>query len=205
MDALALTATGACTRVRSIRVERVVDAARRRLPLLAKIGAGITERAFEERRASGHFGHIGLRESLQLVARGLGWEIERIDETLEPVLARRDAETKYLVVASGDVAGIHQVARGFARSASGELVEVLTLDLEMCVGAENPRDSVFVDGEPPIELQIAGGIFGDTATAGALVNAAGAVRRAAPGLRTVAELPLPRAFATDPTAPIPDA
>jgi len=193
MDALALAATGVCTHVRSIHVERVVDASRRRLPLLAKVGAGLSKARFEERAAEGGFGHIGLLESMRLVAHALGWTLDRTEESLEPVVAPDDVETKHMVIAEGDVAGIHHVVRGFVGDEA-----VLTLDLQMYVGADTPRDSIRVDGEPPIHLQVEGGIFGDTATAGALVNTAGVVHLAHPGLRTVAELPLPRAFGTTP-------
>ena len=47
----------------------------------------------------------------------------------------------------------------------------MSLDLQMYVGAENPRDHVLIDGEPPIDMTIAGGVAGDIATAAIVVNA----------------------------------
>ena len=207
MDALALIATGTCTGVRSVRVERVVDAAGRRLPLQRKVGAGIEAAEFAERKASGTFGHIGLVESLRLVAAGLGWTIDRVEEELEPMLATRDVQTPFLTVPRGRVAGIHHSVKGFGPAgASGGSGPIISLDLKMYAGAEEPQDAVYVDGDPPIDLVVRGGIFGDTATAGALVNAVGLVGRAPAGLRTVADLPLPRAFGTRPiTASVPAA
>lgn len=193
MDALALTATGVCTDVRSVRVERVVDASKRREPLQRKVGAGLTAEAFEEKKRTGTFGHIGLRESLLLVAEGLGWKLGRIEETLDPVIAERRVETPYLTTEAGQVAGIHHAIVGYL----GNRV-ALSLDLKMYVGADDPRDAVFVEGEPPIDLVVRGGIFGDTATVATLVNAVPLVASAAPGLRTVKDLPIPRAFATSP-------
>jgi 2,4-diaminopentanoate dehydrogenase len=191
MDALALAATGVCTEVRGLRVERTVDAAGRRLPLQRKVGAGITEEEFAERKAAGTFGHIGLRESLLLVAAGLGWRLDEVEETLEPVLARERVRTPFLTVEAGQVAGIHHAVRGRMGGA-----EVLVLDLKMYVGAPTPSDVIVVDGTPPLRLVAENGIFGDTATVGALVNTAGVVLQAQPGLRTVKDLPVPRAFAT---------
>ena len=72
----------------------------------------------------------------------------------------------------------------------------LTLDLKMNVGAENARDAVQVDGDPPIDLLVHGGIFGDTATCALLVNMAPLVMEVKPGLRTMAGMPVPRAFGT---------
>ncbi|MDX1545641.1 MAG: dihydrodipicolinate reductase [Rhodothermales bacterium] len=190
MDTLALSATGVCTDVTHLRAERVVDAGKRRAPLQRKVGAGITVEEFEARKATGTFGHIGLRESMLLVADGLGWTFDRVEETLEPMRADRDIETPYSRVEAGSVAGIHHAITGFV----GEepLVE---LDLKMYVGAEDPHDAVQVTGTPPVRLVVPGGIFGDTATVAALVNAVPLVRAATPGLRTTKDLPVPRCFA----------
>ncbi|MDE2826807.1 MAG: hypothetical protein OXL40_05785, partial [Bacteroidota bacterium] len=62
------------------------------------------------------------------------------------------------------------------------------------VGANDPVDRVIVEGDPPIDLAVQGGIFGDTATVGALVNAIPQVLNASPGLRTATDLPVPRCF-----------
>lgn len=194
MDTLALTATGVCSDVTEVHVERVVDAGKRRLPLQRKVGAGLTAEQFAEKKQTGTFGHIGLRESLLFVAHGLGWTLDRTEETLDPVLSPRDVITPYLEVKAGQVAGIHHAITGYIKDEP-----ILTLDLKMFVGAESPRDAVRVVGNPPIDLVIRGGIFGDTATVAALVNTVPLVLDAAPGLRTMKDLPIPRAFATTPT------
>lgn len=193
MDTLALTATGVCSDVRELHVVRVVDAGKRRLPLQRKVGAGLTVEEFSERKKTGKFGHIGLRESLLFVASGLGWTLDRVDETLEAVISDRSVETPYLTVESGQVAGIHHAIKGYV---DGD--PILTLDLKMFVGAREPRDAVRVVGTPPIDLVVREGIFGDTATVAALVNAIPLVMEARPGLCTMMDLPVPRAFATTP-------
>jgi len=193
MDTLPLAATGVCTEVNVVHVERVVDAGERRGPLQEKVGAGISPEAFAEKKAAGGFGHIGLHESLLMVADGLGWSVDAIEETLEPVTADRAIETGHRSVAPGEVAGIHHAAVGVI---DGH--ELLTLDLKMYVGAENLRDTVQVEGEPPIDLTIRGGIFGDTATVAMLVNTVSLALDAEAGLQTMADLPVPRAFGTEP-------
>jgi 2,4-diaminopentanoate dehydrogenase len=82
------------------------------------------------------------------------------------------------------VAGIHQTARG--RTAQGQSIE---LELAMYVGAPDPRDEVQIEGDPGARLLIPGGIFGDAATAAIVANAIPVVRSAAPGLRTMRDLP----------------
>jgi len=190
MDTLPLMATGVCTEVRSVTVERVVDAGKRREPLQDKIGAGLSTETFAEKKATGTFGHVGLRESLRMVADGLGWSLDTVTETLEPVHADALVDTGYRRVEAGAVAGIHQAATGLVGGKRR-----LSLDLKMHVGADSSYDAVEVDGDPPIDLRVRGGIFGDTATVGLLVNTALLAAEARPGLRTMSDLPVPRAFA----------
>ncbi|MCY3999597.1 MAG: dihydrodipicolinate reductase [Bacteroidetes bacterium] len=189
MDVLALTATGVCTSVRSIAVRRTVDAGLRRKPLQMKVGAGMTVEEFQTRKQQGGFGHIGLVESLRLVMDGLGWPMEEFSEELEPVVAKTDVQTPYLSVQCGQVAGIKHTAEAFVSNDIG-----VSLDLRMYVGADHPEDRVIVDGDPPMNLVVEGGIFGDTATVAALVNAIPQVFASSPGLKTVADMPVPRCF-----------
>ncbi|MCP3979287.1 MAG: dihydrodipicolinate reductase [bacterium] len=190
MDSLALMATGVCRSVRHVRAVRVVDAALRRLPLLRKVGAGLTPEQFQAKKAAGGFGHIGLVESLRLVAAGLGLTLDRVDEQLHPVPAASEIVTPEVTVAAGAVAGIHHTAAGFV---DGD--ERVKLDLEMYAGAPDPHDAVVVLGDPPVDLLIRGGVFGDTATVAVLLNAIPRVAEAAPGLLTMADIPLLRARA----------
>lgn len=191
MDTLALTATGVCVTVDAIMIERVVDASKRRRSLQEKIGAGLSTEAFAKKKATGTFGHIGLRESLFLVADGLGWSLDGVEETLDPVVTRKAVETPYLIAEEGEVAGIHHAIEGRVKDKT-----VLALSLKMYVGAEASRDQIKVKGDPPIDLAVQNGIFGDTATVGVLVNTIPLAMEASPGLRTIKDLPVPRAFAT---------
>ncbi len=193
MDTLPLMATGVCTNVEAVHVERVVNASERRKPLQKKVGAGLSTHTFEEKKAGGTFGHIGLRESLLMLADGLGWALDAVEEELRPVHADAPVDTGFRKVQPGEVAGIHHSAQG---RIDGE--PQVTLNLKMYVGAEESYDAVRVEGEPPIDLRFRGGIFGDTATVGMLVNTIPLAVGARPGLQTMADLPVPRAFATKP-------
>jgi 2,4-diaminopentanoate dehydrogenase len=185
MDKLALTLAAAAKRVNSVRVTRVVDASRRRLPLQKKIGAGMTPEEFRAQVAAGVIKHHGLPESIAMVAHGLGFELDEITETIEPFISPTAEKTEFLEVAAGQAAGVHQIGRGMSKGQ-----EKIVMELRMYVGAKEPADTIQLDGEPPLKLTIAGGTHGDIATAAVVVNAIPVLLAAPAGLRTSADLPL---------------
>jgi 4-hydroxy-tetrahydrodipicolinate reductase len=187
MDTMAVAASAPCLQVRSIRVDRVVDAAMCREPLQRKIGAGLTPGQFRGRRSKGVVGHKGLFESLHLVAHGLGWELEKVTERVSPVSSNRNIKTPFLTVKKGDVAGIRHVCRGYLGGR-----EVAHLDFQMFVGAKKPVDRITIQGKPAVNLVLEGGIPGDESTVSMLLNTISGVLAARPGLRTMLEIPVPR-------------
>ncbi len=189
MDALALMLTAPCAQVNRVSVTRVVDAATRRLPLQRKVGAGLNLNQFRRALTEGSVRHVGLLESAYMIAAGLGWKLDRVDETIEPAIAPRDLQTDYLRIPAGAAAGIKQTARGYCK---GDLA--ISLDLQMYVGAESPRDHVLIDGLPPIDTTIAGGVAGDIATAAIVVNSIPRLMAAPAGLVTMKDLPLVHRF-----------
>jgi 4-hydroxy-tetrahydrodipicolinate reductase len=185
MDALALMLTAPCVSVNRVSVTRVVNAATRRLPLQRKVGAGLNLAQFRRALTEGSVRHVGLVESAHMIAAGLGWKLEKVEESIEPAIAPRDLDTDYLRVPAGAVAGIKQSARGYR---NGDLA--VSLDLQMYVGAESPRDHVLVDGEPRVDVTVAGGFAGDAATGALVVNSIPKLLAAPAGFLTMKDLPL---------------
>jgi 4-hydroxy-tetrahydrodipicolinate reductase len=185
MDKLVLTLSAVAQRVDSAKAVRIVDASKRRLPLQKKIGAGMTPEEFRAQVAAGAIKHHGLPESVAMVADGLGFALDDISETIEPVIAEETIKTEFLEVAPGQVAGVHQIARGIS---GGQ--EKIFLELKMFVGAKNPGDTIELQGEPHLTLSIPGGTHGDVATAAVVVNTIPAILAATSGLRTSRDLPL---------------
>jgi 2,4-diaminopentanoate dehydrogenase len=171
--------------VRHLRGVRVVDAARRRPALLRKIGAGLTEDAFDAADERGEVGHVGLAESAALAAVGLGLSVDEVEEELAPLVAEEDWDGP-VQVRKGPVAGVSQVARVFADER-----EVVRLELTIQIGADDPRDELELDADPAVRVIVPGGIAGDLATAAAVVNAVPAVAELR-GLVTVLDLPAGR-------------
>src|SRR5262249_59430574 len=99
-------------RVASVHVLRVQDAARRRLALQRKVGAGLSVAEFQERVAAGTVRHVGLPESVYAIGHGLGWKVARLDDAIEPVVAENETRSADIVVAPGQVLGVRQITTG---------------------------------------------------------------------------------------------
>jgi 4-hydroxy-tetrahydrodipicolinate reductase len=186
MDTMALAATAPCLELKSIAIERVVNASTRRANLQKKVGAGMTAARFRKGVKDKELGHVGLLESTHLVAEGLGWSLERVDESVKPVIAQSRFKTPHVTVQAGQVAGIHHLCRGFV---SGK--EAVSLDLKMYVGAKKPFDRITVKGRPDITLLFENGVAGDEATIAMLVAMAPSMVKLEPGLRTMVDCPVP--------------
>jgi hypothetical protein len=185
MDKLLITLAAVSQRINHAKAVRVVDASKRRLPLQKKIGAGMSVEEFRTKVKEGIIKHVGLPESVAMVADSLGLPLDEITETIEPKIATDRVQTEYLTVDAGKAAGVHQIARGLS---SGN--ELVYLELQMYVGAKDPADTVTLSGHPNIRLEIPGGSHGDIATASVVVNTIPVLLDAPAGLRTARDLPI---------------
>ena len=185
MDKLVVTLAAVSQRIEHAKALRVVDASKRRLPLQKKIGAGMTVDEFRAQVAAGVIKHVGLPESVAMVADSLNLPVEEITETIEPMVASGPVQTEFLTVEAGQAAGVHQIARGV-----GGGKELVYLELQMYVGAKDPADTIELKGHPNISLIIPGGSHGDIATASVVVNSIPVILDAPAGLRTARDLPI---------------
>jgi hypothetical protein len=194
MDNLAITLTGVCQEVKHIKVERVMDAAKRRMPFQKKIGVGLTAEQFREKIAKKVItGHVGLQQSIAMIANALGWNLQKITiGVAEPVIAERAVESEGVKVKSGHVAGLRQIAYGIM-----EGKPVITLVFKAHVGAEEEYDSITIDGTPTIHEKIVPCVHGDLGTVAIAVNSIPKVINAESGLRTMKDLPVPSAVLED--------
>jgi len=168
--------------VRRLEARRVVDLSSRRPSQLRMAGVGLTESQFQRALEADEIGHVGLAQSATLAALGSGLDVDELEEGVEPILAENDL-TGPVPVAKGTVAGIRQVARGWQDGR-----EVIRIELVLAVAAQDPRDEVIIDADPPLRLIVPGGFPGEASTAWSVVHAAAAVPMLQ-GLVTVLDLP----------------
>jgi 4-hydroxy-tetrahydrodipicolinate reductase len=172
-----------------VSVHRVQDAGTRRIPLQRKVGVGLTIEEFDDRVRADSLGHVGLQQSVAMIAAAFGWKLTDIREEIGPVVADRPTPSGLGEIEPGRVKGIHQLATGWI---DGH--EMISLTLDMAVGLEEPRDEVHLSGDPEISTVIPGGLHGDVATAAVVVNALPIVVGARPGLRVMTEVAPPHPY-----------
>ena len=189
MDALPITLTGVCQDVTAIAVNRIQDARSRRLPFQQKIGCGLTPTQFQARVDAGTVRHVGLTESIAMIAVAMGWKLEKVTDQIKPVISQQGISSPLLTVAPGQVCGLIQDGVGYVGGKA-----IITLHMEAYLGAPESYDSVDIAGTPNLAMKIAGGVHGDVATASITVNSIPKVIAAAPGLHTMRTLPIPSWF-----------
>ena len=189
MDALPIALTGVCERVDAIRVDRIQDARVRRLPFQQKIGAGLTRDQFQKKVDDASVRHVGLAESVSMIADAMGWKLDRITDEIQPKIATATVSSEFLAVDPGYVCGIVQDGIGFRDGKAA-----ITLHMEAYLGAPESFDAVDITGSPHIKSKIAGGVHGDIATASITVNSIPKILEVAPGLHTMRDMPLPSYF-----------
>jgi 4-hydroxy-tetrahydrodipicolinate reductase len=189
MDALPITLTGICERVDSVRVDRIQDARTRRLPFQQKIGSGLTKAQFAAKVKDGSVRHVGLAESVTMIADAMGWKLDKVTDEIQPKIAEQAVESDLIAVDPGYVCGIIQDGIGWRKGKP-----LVTLHMEAYLGAPESFDAVTIEGNPRVTQKIAGGLHGDVATASITVNSIPKILRVAPGLRTMADMPIPSCF-----------
>jgi 2,4-diaminopentanoate dehydrogenase len=194
MDALVIALSGVCQRIDKIEAKRVNDLSPFGPTVMATQGVGVSPEAFRRGVEAGTIaGHIGFPQSIRLIARALGWKLERVEEEKEPIIAQTCRETPHVKVEPGMVAGCNHRAYGYA---GGKVVIALFHPQQVRPEAEGIKtgDYIQIDGVPSLKLEIRPEIPGGLGTMALAVNMIPMILDCDPGLKTLSDLPSPAAW-----------
>ncbi|SEO37480.1 4-hydroxy-tetrahydrodipicolinate reductase [Salinihabitans flavidus] len=196
MDMLVLALTVPCGRVDYILATRTNDLSDFGPTVLTGQGVGLSPDEFHSAVADGRVvGHVGFDQSVALIARHLGWKIDRVEETRTPIMSTVTRATDHLTITTGQVAGCLHCMKAFVDGR-----EVLHLEhpqqIRPDLEAQATSDRIIITGDQAIDMVIAPEIGGGAGTAAAAVNAIEYLACTAPGLIHLTDLPLnsPRAL-----------
>lgn len=186
MDYLPSVMSSVCKSIELITVERVQDATPRRIPFQKKIGAGLSLEAFKKKELEGTLRHVGLQESVYLLANSIGLKLDSVTESLEPVIAEKVVSSEAISVKKGDARGVEQIAHGYINGTCK-----VKMHFKAAIGEERSFDKITIKGTPSFSSEIDGGVNGDIATCAITINCINSILKAPAGLHTMSDIGVP--------------
>jgi len=186
MDTLPLILTAPCLKVNAIKIRRMMDSSKRRIPFQAKVGTGLSQKEFRKKIDDKIItGHVGLLESINMIADSLGWKLNKAVELPPvPVITKKKIKTGLGTVEPGNVVGL--TSKAFAKK-DGK--EVITLEFCAHANVKKEYDEILIKGLPNIHEKIIGGVHGDIGTVAVTINTIPRAVKAPAGLLVMKDLP----------------
>lgn len=197
LDTFILTLTGVCLEVTEIKASRVNDLSPYGPTVMRTQGVGTTVEEFEKGISNGTIiGHIGFLESVSTIAKYLGWELDEIKQTRDPIISNVLRKTPHALVKPGMVAGCNHIAYGIKNDKA-----VITLEHPQQILPElesiNTGDYINIKGTPEINLSIKPEIQGGVGTVAIAINMIPHVINSESGLKSMMDMPFCHAILSD--------
>ena len=197
LDVLVITLTAACADIQSITATRVNDLSPYGPTVLRSQGVGLTPEAFRHGLESGAVvGHFGFCQSIHMIADALGWPVERVEETREPILSTMPRATPFVTVRPGQVAGCVHKATAY-RAGQPVITLIHPQQIHPQLEGVETGDRIDIRGTPNVRFASRPEIPGGQGTIALAVNMIPHVLNASPGLHSMADLPVPAAMLGD--------
>ncbi|NLK36206.1 MAG: dihydrodipicolinate reductase [Gracilibacteraceae bacterium] len=197
MDLLVVAFTGACEEVEHIVARRVNSLSPFGPAVMEEQGIGITVDEFKEGVRTGKLaGHVGFAESIGMISDAIGWKLSEFKQSMEPIVTDVDRKAPYGFAKAGDVAGCAMKGYGYV---DGELrIEMdHPQQIEPQLAGVETGDYIIIKGTPNINMANKPEIPGGIGTIAMCVYMIPHVINARPGLKTMIDLPVPRAIMGD--------
>jgi len=197
MDLLVVCLTGCMEEVTHIEAKRVNSLSPFGVTVMEEQGVGITEDEFNKRVAQDKLaGHVGFSESINMISDAIGWKVDRFEQQMKPIFTTVDRKSPYGFAAAGHLAGINMTGQGYV---DGELkIDMIhPQQIEPEMEGTHTGDYITLKGSPPVNMAITPEVDGGIGTIAMCVNMIPHVINAKPGLKTMIDLPVPRAIMGD--------
>ncbi|WP_423364437.1 2,4-diaminopentanoate dehydrogenase [Mycoplasma sp. P36-A1] len=197
MDLLVLTLTGCMEEVDHITARRVNSLSPFGPAVMEEQGVGMPLDEFNEKNAKHELaGHVGFKESVNMIADGLGLKLENFEQQMKPIVTEVDRKSPYGFAAAGSLAGVNMTAQG---TVDGKVMIDMQhpQQIEPQLGGVNTGDYIVLEGNPKVSMSITPEVDGGIGTIAMCVNMIPHTINATPGLKTMIDLPVPRAIMGD--------
>ncbi len=197
MDLLAICLSGCMTDVEHIVCKRVNSLSPFGPTVMKEQGVGITVAEFEQGKKDGTLaGHVGFAESVAMISDALGLGIDNFRQDMEAIVTTVDRRSPHGFAKAGDVAGVNMT--GFGSKEGQVVIEMIhPQQIEPEMEGTHTGDYITLSGSPAVNMSIKPEVDGGIGTIAMCVNMIPHVINAEPGLKTMLDLPVPRAIMGD--------
>lgn len=197
MDLLVVCLTGCMTNVEHIEAKRVNSLSPFGPAVMEEQGVGITVDEFNKGVADGSLaGHVGFAESIRMIGDAIGWDVEKYETQMKPIVTSVDRKSPYGFAAAGNVAGVNMTGQGYVNGeVKIDMIHPQQIEPEM--EGTHTGDYITIKGTPEVNMSIKPEVEGGLGTIAMCVNMIPQVINATPGLKTMLDLPVPRAIMGD--------
>ncbi|MEG2291497.1 MAG: 2,4-diaminopentanoate dehydrogenase [Clostridium sp.] len=197
MDLLVVCLTGCMTDVTHVEAKRVNSLSPFGPAVMEEQGVGMKVEDFNAGVIDGSLaGHVGFIESVNMIADSMGWKIDKFEQQMAPIVTNVDRKSPYGFAAAGDVAGVNMTGQGYV---NGELkIDMIhPQQIEPEMEGTFTGDYITIKGTPEVNMVIKPEVDGGLGTIAMVVNMIPHVINARAGLKTMIDLPVPRAIMGD--------
>ena len=197
MDLLVVALSGTMVDVEHIEAKRVNSLSPFGPAVMHEQGVGITLNEYHKRVADGLLaGHVGFKESVHMISDALGVKLDDFKQQMEPIITTVDRKSPYGEAKAGHVCGINMTGQGLVGgNVFIDMYHPQQIEPEM--EGTQTGDYINLKGTPNIHMSINPEIDGGIGTIAMCVNMIPHVINAKPGLKTMIDLPVPRAILGD--------
>lgn len=197
MDVLAVVLSGAMEEVDSIMARRVNSLSPFGPVVMEEQGVGLELDEFNILNEEGKLaGHVGFKESIGLMSEALGVKIDKFEQQVEPIVTKVDRKSPYGFAAAGNVAGANMSAQGYINDKVFFDMQH-PQQIEPQLGGVDTGDYIVLEGNPRVSMAITPEVDGGIGTIAMVVNMIPLIINADAGLKTMIDLPIPRAICGD--------
>lgn len=197
MDLLAICISGVMQDVGDMKISRINSLSPFGPTVMEEQGVGLSQKNFKQKLIEGKIsGHVGFIESTHMIAKALGLDVETFEQSMSPIITTVDRKSKYGHAKANDVAGVDM--RSHATLSNQTIINMIhPQQIEPELEGIDTGDYIEIQGTPPIHLSNVPEVEGGIGTIAICVNMIPHVINAKPGLKTMIDLPVPRAIMGD--------
>lgn len=197
MDLLVLCLTGVVEDVQHINVARINSLSPFGKTVMDEQGVGLTISEYNKKNEKGEIaGHVGFKESMGMISKGLGIELSHFQQSMKPIITEVDRKSPFGFAAKGNVAGVNMSAVGEVNN-KPFITMSHPQQIEPQLGGVETGDYIKITGNPNISMSINPEVDGGIGTIAICVNMIPHIINTSPGLKTMIDLPVPRAIIGD--------